>query len=241
MRLLFTSTLVVLAACSTSPTAATRPVQGHLAHFETGAIVIAEALDSSQTSAAVSATGAFRLALPVNEAVRLSIAMPMSNGAFLRKAQIGPAWFKVGAGSTLDLGEVRVGDASAAATVASTTETVEHQCPARVMRMAEGKDDDGDEKGGHDGRGDGRSDAGVSGRDGRDSDDDAGEAEEGEHRHGDDVECDRVEVEGCSMEHARCDHDRDLEPAEGRPDVCTGADGGASGPGASDAGTPGLG
>ncbi len=248
MRLLLVCSLIVLAACSTAPNASTRPVQGHLSGLgSSGAIVIAEGLDSSQTSTAVTASGGFRLNLPVNEAVRLSLAVPMSNGAFLRRAQIGPAWFTVAAGGTLDLGEISVGEASAGSSVVRSAEVAAHTCPARAVdagRHAEGDDDQ--EKDDRTDR-DGKSDAGVSL--GRDHDGQAGDVDkDGDDddgaRRGDDLECERVEVDGCSTEHARCEHERELEPAEGRADVCTGAgsavDGGTSTPSAIDGG-PGLG
>ncbi len=242
-RFIIAAAACVFAGCGTN---SVRQVEGRLANsLNTGVIVVAEGLDGSQNTAVPSADGLFRLSVKVNTATRLSLATPGAAGSFLRTRRIGPDWFSVGPGQTLNLGEVRE-----AGTVASGAQTTggEHVCASTSGHSEDDADDDdhrdgGDDSGHHssdDGEGDDdhhgddhdgdhHSDAGDDSH--HDGDDDSnrgpGMADGGSRsrdRDGDD-DCEHVKVEGCSRERLECDHDDEMKSAAGPEDSC-GADGG---------------
>ncbi len=230
MRILPLCLVVSLIACTGTEV---RPVAGRLSSaLRAQNIVVAETADGVRSVAAPSADGVFLIPVRVNVPTRLFLATKDVQGTFHRTLGVGPTWFTLHPGQTIDLGEIR--EPGAAPTVGSTSGAT-HLCPEDGDHH-DGGDDDGDDHDGEatdaghggpkdHGHDDGHADAG-SHDDGDDHHADAGSHDEGGHH--DDGDCKGVEVEGCEHEHAECDHDDDLSPTSGPDDVCSAGDGGVT-------------
>ncbi|MBK7862281.1 MAG: hypothetical protein IPJ65_27470 [Archangiaceae bacterium] len=125
MRLLVLSGLVLL-GCSTS---STRTVQGRLAGTTQQAIVLSEASGTSeQTATQAGPDGTFKLQVPTNTTITLLVAERTADRVKVL-FHIGPTWFRLRDGETLDLGTVRPREALDV-DPPPTTETPTSMCPA---------------------------------------------------------------------------------------------------------------
>jgi hypothetical protein len=234
MRFLPLCLVVSLIACTGTEV---RPVAGRLSSaLRADHIVVAETASGVRSVAAPSADGLFLIPVRVNTPTRLFLATKTPQGTFQRGLGIGPMWFTLRPGQTVDLGEIR--EAGTTPSTGSTSGAT-HLCPEA---NDDGDDDhDGEADAGHGGPKDhghdgDRADAGS--HDGDDHHADGGSHDDGDHH--DDGECKEVEVEGCEHHHAECDHDDDLPATSGPAETCSAGDGGVptvdAGPGPVDDG-----
>ncbi|MBX7113785.1 MAG: hypothetical protein K1X64_05565 [Myxococcaceae bacterium] len=293
MRNKLVASLIILSGCGVS-SESSRAVQGRLASANTQAIVASTTRTGRQSVTDVSRDGLFRLQVPTDEPVQLVVAERSATGTFEIRRLIGPRWFTLRRGATLDLGVVRALNETVSQSTAAGTAV--HSCPsdsahqgradlpydaklsvgqtwklgdafaekgsqpaAIVNVTMEGtpwhlealktntvftvtqadcshqgnrdqgrdrvfvtwKNTDGSTETDHldlrycDG---GRS-SGGSGVLPVDDDDDSEEV-----READEIECEHVDIEGCSAERSSCDRDDELVPAEGVVDVCSSDD-----------------
>lgn len=125
MRILLPSCLLIAVACSTSQS---RTVQGRLAGTTSQAIVFSETTSGAQTATEVSPAGLFKLDLPTDQPVTLLIGVRES-GRTRVVAHVGPTWFRVRPGGTIDLGVVRPEGSDPTEQLAPANETPVTVCP----------------------------------------------------------------------------------------------------------------
>lgn len=125
MRLLLPA-VIVLAACNTTQT---RTVQGRLTGTSQQAVVFSESTSGQQTVTAPGADGTFTLQVPTDEPVTLLVGVQESGRPVRVLQHIGPHWFRLQPGPTINLGTVRP-EGGAVGELAPVTEMTPQQCPS---------------------------------------------------------------------------------------------------------------
>ena len=125
MRLLLPA-VIVLAACNTTQT---RTVQGRLTGTSQQAVVFTESTSGQQTVTEAGPDGTFTLQVPTDQPVTLLVGVRENGRPTRVLAHIGPYWFRLQPGPTINLGTVRP-EGTPARELAPVGEMTPQQCPS---------------------------------------------------------------------------------------------------------------